>query len=111
MDLLSVCNLVNYFGKSDNVDDVTVYPVLMNKGLYYLIVLLLIYCVLSSLTRRATSAVCYLCSGKTKVALYGLGNIRDERLYRTFQQKKVKLMRPVEDKDNWFNIFVLHQNR
>jgi hypothetical protein len=26
--------------------------------------------------------------GKTKVALYGLGNIRDERLYRTFAAGK-----------------------
>lgn len=49
--------------------------------------------------------------GSTKVAIYGLGNVRDERLYRTFQQKKVKLMRPIEEKDNWFNIFVIHQNR
>lgn len=27
--------------------------------------------------------------GKVKVALYGLGNIRDERLHRMWQQKKV----------------------
>ncbi|KAL6065853.1 Double-strand break repair protein [Balamuthia mandrillaris] len=80
LDLLSVANLVNYFGKSENVDDVTVYPILLTKG-------------------------------KTKVAIYGLGNIRDERLYRTFQQKKVKLMRPVESREEWFNMFVLHQNR
>ncbi len=80
MDLLNVCNLINYFGKSANIDDVTIYPVLMKKG-------------------------------ETKFALYGLGNIRDERLYRTFQQKKVKLMRPVEARDEWFNVFVLHQNR
>jgi double-strand break repair protein MRE11 len=80
LDLLSVCNLVNYFGKSDNVDDITVYPVLIGKG-------------------------------STKIALYGLGNVRDERLYRTFQQKKVKLMRPIESRDEWFSILVLHQNR
>jgi double-strand break repair protein MRE11 len=78
LDLLSVCNLLNYFGKSENVDDVTVYPLLIGKG-------------------------------ETRTAIYGLGNIRDERLYRTFQQKKVKLMRPVEEKEKWFNIFVLHQ--
>ena len=78
LDLLSVCNLLNYFGKSENVDDVTVYPLLVGKG-------------------------------ETRAAIYGLGNIRDERLYRTFQQKKVKLMRPVEEKEKWFNIFVLHQ--
>lgn len=80
MDILSVANLVNYFGKSDNIDDITIYPILMRKG-------------------------------RTKVALYGLGNIRDERLYRTFQQKKVRLMRPIEAQDEWFNIMVIHQNR
>lgn len=80
LDVLSACNLVNYFGKSESVDDITVYPILVAKG-------------------------------KTKVAIYGLGNVRDERLYRTFQQKKVKLMRPVEDRENWFSMLVLHQNR
>jgi double-strand break repair protein MRE11 len=49
--------------------------------------------------------------GKTKVALYGLGNIRDERLYNTFAQGKVKFMRPSESTEEWFNIFILHQNR
>jgi hypothetical protein len=32
LDLLSVCQLVNYFGKSDNIDDVTIYPILIKKG-------------------------------------------------------------------------------
>ncbi|KAJ3413514.1 Double-strand break repair protein mre11a [Chytridiales sp. JEL 0842] len=49
--------------------------------------------------------------GETKLGLYGLGNIRDERLHRTFLNKKVKLYRPKEDADEWFNILVLHQNR
>ncbi|KAN0050710.1 hypothetical protein ACTA71_003858 [Dictyostelium dimigraforme] len=80
LDLLSVSNLVNYFGKTEDIDDITVYPLLLGKG-------------------------------ETKIAIYGLGNIRDERLYRTFQKQSVKLMRPVESKDEWFNILVLHQNR
>lgn len=49
--------------------------------------------------------------GNNRIALYGMGNIRDERLYRTFHQKKVKFMRPKENRDDWFNILVLHQNR
>ncbi|KAI8622463.1 Metallo-dependent phosphatase-like protein [Chytriomyces sp. MP71] len=49
--------------------------------------------------------------GHVKLAVYGMGNIRDERLYRTFTSKKVKMFRPKEDKDEWFNLFVLHQNR
>eukprot|EP01103_Thecamoeba_quadrilineata_P006961 TRINITY_DN1671_c0_g1_i1.p1 TRINITY_DN1671_c0_g1~~TRINITY_DN1671_c0_g1_i1.p1 ORF type:complete len:626 (-),score=141.89 TRINITY_DN1671_c0_g1_i1:70-1947(-) len=80
LDLLSVTNLVNYYGKSENIDEITIYPILIRKG-------------------------------TTKLALYGLGNIRDERLYRTFQQKKVKLMRPIEDREEWFSLMTLHQNR
>ena len=72
--------MVNYFGKSEKIDDITVYPILLTKGI-------------------------------SKIALYGLGNIRDERLHRTYQQKKVRLMRPIEARDEWFNVFTLHQNR
>lgn len=32
LDLLSVSNLVNYFGRQDEVDKVTVSPVLIRKG-------------------------------------------------------------------------------
>lgn len=49
--------------------------------------------------------------GSTKLALYGLGSIRDERLHRTFLHKNVSMLRPKEDKDKWFNLFVIHQNR
>uniref|UniRef100_A0A8D2BTX8 Double-strand break repair protein n=2 Tax=Sus scrofa TaxID=9823 RepID=A0A8D2BTX8_PIG len=49
--------------------------------------------------------------GSTKVALYGLGSIPDERLYRMFINKKVTMLRPKEDENSWFNLFVLHQNR
>ncbi|KAF2076751.1 hypothetical protein CYY_001940 [Polysphondylium violaceum] len=80
LDLLSVSNLVNYFGKIDDIDDINVYPLLLSKG-------------------------------ETKIAIYGLGNVRDERLHRTFQKQNVKLMRPNEAKEEWFNILVLHQNR
>lgn len=49
--------------------------------------------------------------GGTKLALYGLGSVRDERLHRTFCDKKVKMLRPSDDPDSWFNLFVIHQNR
>jgi len=49
--------------------------------------------------------------GQTRVAIYGLGNVRDERLHRLFKSGKVKLMLPAEDQHTWFNIFVIHQNR
>ena len=48
--------------------------------------------------------------GQTKVALYGMSNVRDERLYRTFKQQKVKFFQPGIQKDAWFNIMSVHQN-
>lgn len=81
LDTLSTAGLINYFGRQLNVDDIKIFPTLLKKG-------------------------------ETFVALYGLGHIRDERLYRAFHTKKVKFVRPAgNDKDKWFNIMVLHQNR
>ncbi|XP_068732104.1 double-strand break repair protein MRE11-like isoform X1 [Montipora capricornis] len=80
LDLLSVCGFVNYFGRAASIDDITVSPILIQKG-------------------------------QAKLALYGLGSIRDERLHRTFLNQKIKMLRPREDPDSWFNVFVLHQNR
>jgi double-strand break repair protein MRE11 len=81
LDILAASNLINYFGKADDIDDIEVAPILLRKGC-------------------------------TKVALYGLGNIRDERLYHTWEtKKKVKWLRPEQDKEEWFNLFTLHQNR
>ncbi|XP_069746910.1 double-strand break repair protein MRE11 isoform X2 [Narcine bancroftii] len=49
--------------------------------------------------------------GDTRLALYGLGAIPDERLYRMFINKQVTMLRPKEEEDSWFNMFVIHQNR
>ncbi|KAF7663348.1 hypothetical protein LDENG_00211740 [Lucifuga dentata] len=49
--------------------------------------------------------------GNTKLALYGLGSIPDERLYRMFVNNHVTMLRPKEDQDEWFNLFTIHQNR
>ncbi|XP_026535689.1 double-strand break repair protein MRE11 [Notechis scutatus] len=49
--------------------------------------------------------------GNSKIALYGLGSVPDERLYRMFVNKQVTMLRPKEDEDRWFNMFVIHQNR
>ncbi|KAG5501537.1 hypothetical protein JKF63_03366 [Porcisia hertigi] len=50
--------------------------------------------------------------GSTFIALYGLGNVRDERLHRCFRLKKVHFVypKPVPGR-KWFNILLLHQNR
>lgn len=82
LDLLSVSNLVNYFGKTETVDNIEITPILMQKG-------------------------------STKIALYGIGAIRDERLNRMWNQKHVKFIRLSQEqgRDEFFNILVIHQNR
>lgn len=49
--------------------------------------------------------------GASKIALYGLSHIRDERLERLFRNRNVRMFRPLEDQEQWLNIFVCHQNR
>eukprot|EP00057_Strongylocentrotus_purpuratus_P023252 XP_011677726.1 PREDICTED: double-strand break repair protein MRE11A [Strongylocentrotus purpuratus] len=49
--------------------------------------------------------------GTTKLATFGLGSIRDERLHRMFLSGKISMLRPKQNADSWFNIFVIHQNR
>ncbi|XP_023648310.2 double-strand break repair protein MRE11 [Paramormyrops kingsleyae] len=49
--------------------------------------------------------------GTSNIALYGIGSIPDERLYRMFVNNQVAMLRPREDENCWFNLFVIHQNR
>ncbi|CAI4220134.1 unnamed protein product [Parascedosporium putredinis] len=48
--------------------------------------------------------------GRTRLALYGLGNVRDERMFRTFRDHKVKWFRPNVEAADWFNLLTVHQN-
>lgn len=48
--------------------------------------------------------------GDTKLALYGLSNVRDERMFRTFRDHKVKWFRPGQQTGEWFNLLAVHQN-
>lgn len=48
--------------------------------------------------------------GGTKLALYGLSNVRDERLFHTWRDGNVKFFQPGMQKDEWFNLMSVHQN-
>ena len=48
--------------------------------------------------------------GKTKLALYGLSNVRDERMHRTFRDNKVRFFRPNQQQADFFNLLAVHQN-
>lgn len=51
--------------------------------------------------------------GSTRLAIYGIGNIRDERLHRSFENNKVKFLIPenMNDDSEWFSVLLFHQNR
>ena len=49
--------------------------------------------------------------GTSRLALYGLGSCRDERLHRMFRKGKVKFLWPTEEEGDWFNVLVLCQNK
>ncbi|KAG8741832.1 meiotic recombination [Ceratobasidium sp. 414] len=85
LDVLSVAGVINYIGKSDlsASDD-------PNAGIQIKPVLL----------RK----------GATQLALYGVGNIKDQRMHFELRSNRVKMFMP-KDKDNWFNILLVHQNR
>ncbi|ELA42498.1 DNA repair protein (mre11) [Vittaforma corneae ATCC 50505] len=50
-----------------------------------------------------------LIQGDRKVAIYGMGHIKDRRVYRTFIKDRVRYVRP--EGEEWINIFIVHQNR
>ena len=56
-----------------------------------------------------------LVKGETKLALYGIGHIKDHRLNLAFENDMVTFDRPTDENgevdNSWFNILVLHQNR
>ncbi|PUZ50358.1 hypothetical protein GQ55_6G052900 [Panicum hallii var. hallii] len=85
-DILSAGNFLNYFGKTD----------LGCTGV-----------------GKITVYPLFIRKGQTYVALYGLGNIRDERLNRMLHEPHaVNWMLPeIQDEIDWFNILVLHQKR
>lgn len=52
--------------------------------------------------------------GNTTMALYGLGNVRDERLHRAFAEKRVQMLQPPmseEEAEELFSVMLIHQNR
>jgi double-strand break repair protein MRE11 len=79
LDILQASGLVNYFGRTPEIDKIAVKPVLLQKG-------------------------------RTKLALYGLSNVRDERLFHTWRDGNVKFFQPGTQKDEWFNLMSVHQN-
>ncbi|KAF8173678.1 Metallo-dependent phosphatase-like protein [Pholiota molesta] len=87
MDILSVTGLVNYMGKIDlPISDAD-----------------------APTTGIAVRPV-LLRKGKTQLGLYGIGNVKDQRMHFELRSNRVRMFMP-KDKDDWFNMLLLHQNR
>lgn len=63
-----------------------------------------------SLTSGIAIRPVLLRKGKTKLGMYGVGNVKDQRMHFELRSNRVKMFMP-RDKDSWFNLLVLHQNR
>ncbi|KDQ54153.1 hypothetical protein JAAARDRAFT_209590 [Jaapia argillacea MUCL 33604] len=87
LDLLSTAGLVNYMGKFDlPLNDADA----QNSGIAIRPVLLQ--------------------KGNTKLGMYGVGNVKDARMHFELRSNRVRMFMP-RDKDDWFNILLVHQNR
>ncbi|PPQ74350.1 hypothetical protein CVT24_000661 [Panaeolus cyanescens] len=48
--------------------------------------------------------------GKTLLGMYGVGNVKDQRMHVELLRNNVKMFMP-KDRDDWFNLLLVHQNR
>ncbi|KWU43773.1 DNA repair exonuclease, partial [Rhodotorula sp. JG-1b] len=91
LDVLSASGLINYFGRMELPGRSTNDEEALEDGLKVKPILLQ--------------------KGETKLALYGMGNIRDDRFVFELTNRRINLYRPAENPDDWFNIILVHQNR
>ncbi|KAJ7704437.1 DNA repair exonuclease [Mycena rosella] len=87
LDVLSVTGLINYMGKIDlPISDAE-----------------------ATSTGIAVRPI-LLRKGNTHLGLYGIGNVKDQRMHFELRSNRVRMFMP-RDKQSWFNIMLLHQNR
>lgn len=98
LDILSAAGLLNYFGRVSlpSRDASRKRPASMSS---------------SSGSGMMALRPVLLRKGTTRLALYGMGNIKDERIAHELRERHVYMYRPAEAMDEWFQILVLHQNR
>lgn len=48
--------------------------------------------------------------GNTQLGMYGIGNVKDQRIHFELRSNRVRMYMP-KDKDDWFNVLLIHQNR
>lgn len=98
LDLLSVAGLINYFGRVDLPSDAESSARKKRNAD-------------GDASTALTLKPILLRKGNTNVALYGLGNVKDERLRHELETGHVRMYRPIEEPDSWFSVLAVHQNR
>ena len=87
LDLLSVSGLINYMGKFD-----------------------LPYSDAEAKEEGIAVRPVLLQKGTSRLAMYGIGNVKDQRMHFELRSNRVRMYMP-KDKDDWFNVLIIHQNR
>ncbi len=91
LDLLSVAGLINYFGKVNLAAD-------QEAG--------------NQDVDGMQIKPVMLQKGKTRLAMYGVGNMKDARMHYELRSNRVRMYMPEEDEEQpWFNLLLVHQNR
>ncbi|KIK68306.1 hypothetical protein GYMLUDRAFT_237379 [Collybiopsis luxurians FD-317 M1] len=90
LDVLSVSGLLNYMGKID-------LPVAPGSNV-------------ETTTQAIQVRPVLLRKGKSHLGMYGVGNIKDTRMHFELRSNRVQMFMP-KDKNNWFNLMLVHQNR
>lgn len=85
LDVLAATGLINYIGRVNDPTDIKIEPVVLVKG-----------------ERRQM----------TVLSLYGLGNMRDERVHKAFTMNQLRFERTQSKGDvEPYNLLMIHQNR
>ncbi|KAH6903153.1 DNA repair and meiosis protein Mre11 [Coprinopsis sp. MPI-PUGE-AT-0042] len=87
LDVLSVSGLLNYMGKFD---------LPLNDA--------------AAATSGINVRPVLLRKGTTQLGLYGIGNVKDQRMHFELRSNRVRMYMP-RDKEDWFNLLLVHQNR
>lgn len=87
MDVLSASGLINYMGKFD---------LPLSEA--------------DAQTAGIAIKPVLLRKGTTYLGMYGVGNVKDQRMHFELRSNRVRMYMP-RNKDEWFNILLLHQNR
>lgn len=92
LDVLSVAGVINYFGKVHLASDEASTTDPHAAGM--------------------TIEPVLLQKGETRLAMYGIGNVRDTRMHYELRSNRVRMFLPEDDDGpDWFNLLLVHQNR